>query len=273
MRRVIVLSRSAVAAATLLAAGCSSLPNGQVAALSTQNRALIEQNRAHVAEIENLRIHSRNIEDQLMRAEEDLALLGERLDLDGQRLTNYERERSGLYDHLLTASRNGPRLAPGVGRELAELAERYPSLHFDPTTGIAKLDTDVLFDSGDAEPKAAARAVVRELARVLNDPAARTLRVFVAGHTDDRQVAGRGVREQHPDNLHLSTARALAVTEELRAAGVGASRVAVAGFGGHQPIAPNDSPSNRLVNRRVEIFVMAPEVPVVGWTETIPSLY
>jgi flagellar motor protein MotB len=47
----------------------------------------------------------------------------------------------------------------------------------------------------------------------------------------------------------------------------------VIGAGPHQPIAPNTSEENRRKNRRVELFVTAPEVPVIGWTETVPSLY
>ena len=47
----------------------------------------------------------------------------------------------------------------------------------------------------------------------------------------------------------------------------------MAGFGSHQPLAPNVSAADRRKNRRVEIFVMAPEVPIVGWTETTPTLY
>ena len=45
----------------------------QVNALQSQNRTLSEQTRAQLAEIENLKIHSRKVEDRLIRAEEDLA--------------------------------------------------------------------------------------------------------------------------------------------------------------------------------------------------------
>ena len=57
--------------AALAACGCSS--SGKVAAIESQNRTLSEQTRAQLAEIENLKIHSRTVEDRLIRAEEDLA--------------------------------------------------------------------------------------------------------------------------------------------------------------------------------------------------------
>ena len=34
---------------------------------------------------------------------------------------------------------------------------------------------------------------------------------------------------------------------------------------GHEPVATNGTAKDRQKNRRVEIFVMAPDVPVVGW--------
>ncbi len=83
----------------------------------------------------------------------------------------------------------------------------------------------------------------------------------------------RPARERYPNNFHLSTARAHAVADRLRREGIGEQRVGVAGFGPHQPIAPNVSPKDRRKNRRVEIFVMAPDVPVVGWTDSISSVY
>ena len=112
-----------------------------------------------------------------------------------------------------------------------------------------------------------------EYAEVLKAPEGRDLRLLVAGHTDNQKIAKKPCREKYPNNFHLSAARALKVADQLRASGVQADRMGVAGFGPHQPIAPNGTPSNRQKNRRVEIFVMAPEVPVVGWTESIPSVY
>lgn len=252
-----------------LSSGCVFVPKTKLTASETQNRALSEQNRAQLTEIENLKVHTRDVEEQLARTEQRLALFQQRVGLDGEQLANYER-----IDEELQAVRSGPwRMASEVSRRLEELTRRYPSLHFDPTTGVSKFDTDVLFDSGEAELKPQAQTALADLAAMLKTPEAQDLHVMVVGHTDDEPVAKLPGRRLYPNNYHLSSARALAVADFLRQQGVAGQRVAVSSYGDDQPIAPNATPRDQQKNRRVEIFVMAREVPVVGWTETMPSVY
>lgn len=268
--------RAAAAAAMLVllvpTIGCM-VPKAKYSALETQNRALLEQNRAQLAEIENINVHTRSTEDQLRRTEEDLAMLEEAEGLDRRRLQNYKAEREEMQRQFagLTAGRG--HLSPDVANRLAEISKRYPSLVFDPRTGIAKLDTDVLFDSGYDDLKPGADKLLSELAAVMQTPQTADLKLMVVGHTDDRRMAKRPARDKFPTNFHLSTARAVAVAKTLTRHGISSDRIGVAGFAEHQPIAPNVSPTDRRKNRRVELFVLAPNVPVVGWTETIPSMY
>ncbi len=90
---------------------------------------------------------------------------------------------------------------------------------------------------------------------------------MVVGHTDSQRIVGVSMRDKYPNNFHLSTARALAVADVLRGQGLSDQRIGIAGFGAHQPVADNQSPVDRQKNRRVEIFVMPRDVPVVGWGE------
>jgi len=259
--------------AAMLLPGCAFVPAAKFHAAEAENRALAEQNRVLSAEVENLRLHGRRLEDRVLRGEKQLAALHERADLDQRRLADYERERDELYRQFQALAAGGARLPTELGRQLEDLARRYPDLHFDAETGVAKLDTDILFDSGEAVLKAGAGQMLDDLVRVLKSPAAGDLKILVAGHTDNQPIVGRESRDKYPNNFHLSAARALAVADRMRRAGMPDSRLGVAGFGPSQPIASNATASDRQKNRRVELFVLDANAPAVGWTESIPSVY
>ncbi|MFO1297721.1 MAG: type VI secretion system protein TssL, long form [Rubrivivax sp.] len=73
--------------------------------------------------------------------------------------------------------------------------------------------------------------------------------VLVTGYTDNTPI--RTLR--FPSNWHLSDSRAQAVRGLLVAAGVPRERVRAEGRAEADPVAPNDTPANRALNRRVEI--------------------
>lgn len=253
--------------------GCLFVPITTHRASETKNRNLTELTHAQAVELETLRTHSRSTEDQLLQAERAVAQLEEELGINRHQLANFRREREHMHEQFDGLAGHFGRMPPEVSRQLTELSSRFPALQFDPKTGLSKFDTDILFDSGEAELKPVAEEVLAELARILNSAEGRDLRIFVAGHTDNQRIAGGPTREKYPTNFHLSTARAHAVAEFLRGKGMEDQRIGIAGFGPHQPIAPNGTPEDRRKNRRVELFVLAPHVPVVGWTESIPSVY
>jgi chemotaxis protein MotB len=245
------------------------VPKGKLEAAQSQNRTLTEQSHAQLAEIENLKVHARSVEDQLIKAEQELARAEGDRGKDRQRVANLRREREQLGN--LSPDRS---IVPEeLSGRLEDLARRYPSLQYDPQTGISKLDTDVLFDSASADLKPGSERMLKELSEILQAPTARDLKIMVVGHTDSRGIKGRDLRQKYPDNWHLSTGRALAVAEHLKAAGIPESRLGVSGFGDTQPVSTNDTADARQKNRRVEIFVVGPETPVVGWTETHGSVY
>jgi len=71
-----------------------------------------------------------------------------------------------------------------------------------------------------------------------------SLKVEVSGHTDS---------DGSPDaNKLLSERRAEAVADALAAADVPPAQVAAAGYGEERPVAANDTPKNKALNRRIE---------------------
>ena len=258
--------------ALLTQSGCLST-GSQISALKTKNAALADRVRAQQSRIENIEVHGRNTEDQLIRTEEDLALLEEQSGLDRKQLANLYNQRDqvhGQFQNMLNVRRP---VSPQTKGQLAKISQRYGSLFFDPATGVSKFDTDVLFDDGDDSLKPGAEDVLRELAAELKSPEGQDLKVVIVGHTDDRLIAKKPVREKYADNFRLSTARAHTIGDTLRNLGLAHERMIIVGAGPHQPVAPSTSEEDRRKNRRVEIFVLGPDVPVIGWTESIPSLY
>ena len=198
------LATALLLTASAALSGCL-VPQSELTTAQSQNRILAEQSRAQLAEIDNLKAHGRDVENQLIRTEQEMAALEEQVDLDRKRLANYKQETTQLHDQFKSAVGAG-RLPAAVSEQLADLSRRYPSLSFDPVTGIGKVDTDVLFDSGQAELKPAAQAMLGQLSRILQTQAAGELKVMVVGHTDSQRLAGQAVRERYSSNFHLSTA-------------------------------------------------------------------
>ena len=76
----ISIAHVALAASMMLCgAGCLFVPRAQFDACQAEDRVLREQNRAQLAEIEDLRNHSRKIEDQLAATEQRLAIAEEQV--------------------------------------------------------------------------------------------------------------------------------------------------------------------------------------------------
>ncbi len=74
-----------------------------------------------------------------------------------------------------------------------------------------------------------------------------TVNVEIEGHTDNK-----GSAEYNQD---LSLKRARSVHQYMVDAGIDPSRISFQGYGQTQPIAPNDTESNRALNRRIEFRI------------------
>lgn len=101
------------------------------------------------------------------------------------------------------------------------------------------------FASGAATLTEGARATVAAVGAYLQ--ALPGSRVRVEGHTDSQGAAAA--------NQALSERRAGAVRDALRAAGVEAGRIEVAGLGASRPLADNATAAGRARNRRVELVI------------------
>ena len=76
--------------------------------------------------------------------------------------------------------------------------------------------------------------------------------IRIEGHTDNIPIHNK----KYQSNWELSTARAVAVVKYLIAESrIAPERLSAVGYGDSRPRVPNDSDSNRELNRRVEIIL------------------
>jgi outer membrane protein OmpA-like peptidoglycan-associated protein len=104
---------------------------------------------------------------------------------------------------------------------------------------------DVLFDTGRSELKSGATRKLDQLAQFLRAHPSR--RVQVDGFTDS--VGSDALNET------LSQHRADSVKAELVSRGIDPAMVGSQGYGKAFPVAGNDAPSGRQLNRRVEVVI------------------
>jgi OmpA-OmpF porin, OOP family len=103
----------------------------------------------------------------------------------------------------------------------------------------------IYFDVNKDVVKPESYGTLKGIADVLNENP--DVRVKIVGHTDSDGADAA--------NLDLSKRRGAAVKAELvKDFGIDASRLEADGLGETQPVAPNDVPANKALNRRVELI-------------------
>ena len=105
------------------------------------------------------------------------------------------------------------------------------------------------FASGDATLTSMSLSLVSQVAQIAKD---RHAQLIIGGHTDNVPVRGGRYR----DNWELSAARAIAVVRELvEHQAVEPALIQAQGFADTHPVASNDLPYGRALNRRIEIDI------------------
>jgi chemotaxis protein MotB len=144
----------------------------------------------------------------------------------------------------------------GLENELREAFKKFTILEGivvsrDERGVVVSLGDTLLFESGTAEIRAAARPLFAVVAPLIKQTQ-RT--VIVEGHTDNIPLRN----SRFASNMELSAARAAAVfayfvTEDL----VNPDQLSTAGYGEYRPAASNAAPEGRSRNRRIEIIFVS----------------
>ena len=210
-------------------------------AQSEADRARIEADRA--------KEQADAYREAMARAESDAADAKKRVE---EALT--EADKAKAREELARAEAERARLeAQQAKQESASMQERlFVSLSEILETrrearGLIVNLSDVLFDFNQASLKSGAREKLSKLAGILLAYPG-TYHIEIEGHTD-----AIGSQDY---NQKLSEDRAQTVRAYLSQAGIPDTRiVAVRGFGKIRPVATNDTPEGRQMNRRVEIVI------------------
>jgi len=134
-------------------------------------------------------------------------------------------------------------------KDMQRVVDRQDRVERDGEMLKLSLASDVLFDSGSATLQPGAEDKLRHVAEVLQRYP--NTRIEIIGHTDSRGTAA--------SNTKLSEQRARAVRDVLARAGVDPARITTRGAAATRPVATNDTPEGRAVNRRVEIVTTPDE--------------
>ncbi|EPX60453.1 Flagellar motor rotation protein MotB [Cystobacter fuscus DSM 2262] len=166
-----------------------------------------------------------------------------------QELARSTKKLAEAKEALEKKSAEYENLSKSLEQEIAEGKVELSELKGRMTVN---LKDKILFASGSARVGKEGEAALKKVAEALKGVQGKIIRV--EGHTDDVPTDPKG---PFPTNWELSLARAMAVVRALQDSGVDPTRLSAAGYGPYQPIAANNSPENRSLNRRIEI-VLAP---------------
>lgn len=117
---------------------------------------------------------------------------------------------------------------------------------------VTKLKSDILFDTGKADLKAAAKANISELAGIMKKYPENVL--TIKGYTDSTGT--------DKVNKPLSEKRAKSVRDALVAGGIPDSTISFVGMGSDNPVDPGKNKEALSKNRRVEIEITVDESKV-----------
>jgi len=113
------------------------------------------------------------------------------------------------------------------------------------------LSEQLLFKSGATKVDPAGQDALVKLANALTGN--KDVNILVEGHTDNVPI--KGVVNGAKDNWDLSVLRATEITRLLTAAGIDPTQITPSGRGQYLPVAANDTPQDKALNRRTDIIL------------------
>jgi chemotaxis protein MotB len=171
-----------------------------------------------------------------------------------QRITDLEAQVSSLQGDLSAEKARTAKLNSDLETALSDLRAKQ-QVWLEEKEGLTHitLDGEVTFASGSARLTSEGQKILDRIWDVVGQYPDRT--ILIEGHTDNVPIAPQ-FQNRFRSNWELSSARANSVLHYVRKAfNVAPSRIGAVGYGEYRPIATNDTPEGRKLNRRVVITI------------------
>jgi chemotaxis protein MotB len=249
-----------LAAAMLLLPGCNKK---EIAALQQQNTELtkareqLQLEKANLAaekarNEEALRNNLLNKNNQVNQLNQTLGSTEDNLrstsaDLQGKNARIAEMQR--ILDQKDAATKA---LRQKVADALLGFNSQDLQVNVKNGKVYVSLSEQLLFKSGSTKVDPKGQDALKKLAAALKDN--KDVNVLVEGHTDNVPIKTVTASGAH-DNWDLSVMRATEITRILTTAGMSPAQVTPSGRAEYLPVAANDSPTNKAMNRRTEIIL------------------
>lgn len=158
---------------------------------------------------------------------------------------------------LPPATSSGNDVEKQLEKEVKSLADALDQEHkisvFRDERGIViRVMDKAFFDPGHAQLKETAKQALAKIVPIIKSSDSP---IRIEGHTDNVPIK----TSEFGSNWELSVRRATEVVRHLiEKHDFPPERISASGYAEYRPVAPNDTPENRALNRRIEIILLQP---------------
>ncbi|MGI4835052.1 MAG: OmpA family protein [Janthinobacterium lividum] len=251
--------------AVLLASGLLSLSGcnkKEIAALQQQNADLTRQNtdlsrtrdqlQADRTALQQAKSSSEaNLNQSLLTKNNQLSQLNQTLGATEQDLAGKNARVAELQRVLDEKEAATNALRKKVADALLGFNAQDLQVNVKNGKVYVSLSEQLLFKSGSTKVDPKGQDALVKLSNALKDN--KDINVLVEGHTDNVPI--KGVVNGAKDNWDLSVLRATEITRLLTSAGLDPAQVTPSGRGQYMPVAANDTPQDKALNRRTDIIL------------------
>jgi chemotaxis protein MotB len=245
---------------------CLSMASFLMTSCVAKRKYVAARARATQAQNENVALNSRitGLEDSVSNLHKRIGALGNanenaanelyktnnELNMTKDQIAAQRARLQQLQSFISTQQAATEQLRKKISDALAGFTSNELTVTMKNGRVYISLQESLLFPSGSAVVNPKGKEAVAKVASVLNTNP--DINIDIEGHTDDKPIHTK----MYADNWALSTARATSIAHVLiDDYQVSPAKLIASGRSSYMPVATNDSPEGRALNRRTEIIL------------------